>query len=137
MNRRLNIYQFGWLFFLFSHNFAAVTLQFVSHNFLDYHDPTIGIHWNRFCFHFISNANYILCVCLQRIPINNRPLLMARQPYWIFLIRLDKWNSLRCETNICVAVKDSLFVIRYNFRKIFLFQFHRISFHLIIEYFLP
>jgi len=27
--------------------FSAVTLQFVSHTFLDYHDPTIG----KLCFH--------------------------------------------------------------------------------------
>lgn len=31
-------------------NFSAVTLQFVSHSFLDYHDPTIG-----------KNLLYICC----------------------------------------------------------------------------
>lgn len=28
-------------FWIISHSPAAVTLQFVSHSFLDYHDPTI------------------------------------------------------------------------------------------------
>lgn len=38
---------------------SAVTLQFVSHSFLDYHDPTIGksIHFILICLeviHFLS-----------------------------------------------------------------------------------
>lgn len=130
MNRRLNMFinLVDSFFSLFPFNSAAVTLQFVSHNFLDYHDPTIGMHWNRFCFRFIWNANFMLintfCVCLQRIHTNSKPLSMVKRPYWIFLIRPGKWNSLRCETNTCVAVKDSLFVIRYDFRTIFFFFYH-------------
>lgn len=34
-------------------NFSAVTLQFVSHSFLDYHDPTIG----KNLFHVCCNEN--------------------------------------------------------------------------------
>lgn len=86
---------------------SAVTLQFVSHSFLDYHDPTIGELANG---HKLDQYQYQMFA--QRIRINSRRSSTARPHCWTFWTRPARWNSPPCGINTCAAARDSSFAIR-------------------------
>lgn len=59
--------------------FSAVTLQFVSHSFLDYHDPTIGKLNCGFCLNYLFFNDAIVFVedsYQQQAVIDGEPALL-------------------------------------------------------------
>ena len=100
---------------------TAVTLQFVSHHFHHFHDPTIEDAYQTQV--VIDNEAALLDILDTAGDISCYNYYFFKNPYFFVCcsITQDKLSLLPCEINTCVVVKDSsyaiLFVIVIVFKK--------------------